>query len=111
MAKRNCSSTRTTPDRSCPWRTASSAWTRFTEGGSRREHAKALAASERILLLDPESVHELRDRGLLFAQTGLFARAIADLEGYLQMLPPFTSGTDVERIRKNLEMLKKFLDI
>jgi len=78
---------------------------------SRREHAKALAASERILLLDPESVHELRDRGLLFAQTGLFARAIADLEGYLQMLPPFTSGTDVERIRKNLEMLKKFLDI
>ena len=53
----------------------------------------------------------LRDRGLLFAQTGLFARAIADLEGYLQMLPPFTSGTDVERIRKNLEMLKKFLDI
>ncbi|MBI3015051.1 MAG: tetratricopeptide repeat protein [Candidatus Tectomicrobia bacterium] len=78
---------------------------------SRREHAKALAASERILLLDPESAHELRDRGLLFAQTGLFARAIADLEAYLQMLPPFTSGTDVERIRKNLEVMKKFLDI
>lgn len=78
---------------------------------SRREYPKALAASERILLLDPGSIQELRDRGLLFAQTGFFARAISDLESYLQALPPLASGADVERIRKNVEVLRNFLDI
>lgn len=77
---------------------------------SRQEYAKALAASERILLLDPDSSQELRDRGLLFAQTGFFARAISDLEAYLQTLPPLASGAEVDRIRKNVEVLRRFLD-
>jgi regulator of sirC expression with transglutaminase-like and TPR domain len=48
---------------------------------------KALAAVERILLLFPEVVLELRDRGLLCYQLGRFTQAASDLESYLQQVP------------------------
>jgi regulator of sirC expression with transglutaminase-like and TPR domain len=44
---------------------------------------KALAVVERILLLNPGVPSEVRDRGLLFMQTSLFSRALADLEFYM----------------------------
>jgi regulator of sirC expression with transglutaminase-like and TPR domain len=44
---------------------------------------KALAVVERLLLLNPGVPSEVRDRGLLFMQTSLFSRALADLEFYM----------------------------
>ncbi len=38
---------------------------------------------ERILILNPGTPSEIRDRGLLYMQTSLFAKALADLEFYL----------------------------
>ncbi len=49
-----------------------------------RDYARALACSERILLLVPEAPGELRDRGLLYAELECFAAAAADLERYLE---------------------------
>jgi regulator of sirC expression with transglutaminase-like and TPR domain len=38
---------------------------------------------ERILMLNPGTLSEIRDRGLLFMQTSLFSKGLADLEYYM----------------------------
>ncbi len=49
-----------------------------------KEHYhKALSIIERILMLNPGVPSEIRDRGLLYMQTSLFAKALVDLEYYL----------------------------
>jgi len=53
----------------------------------REEHEKALSIVERILMLNPGILSEIRDRGLLFMQTSFFAKALADLEYYLANSP------------------------
>jgi regulator of sirC expression with transglutaminase-like and TPR domain len=49
----------------------------------KEDYAHALAVVERILILNPGVPSELRDRGLLYMHTSLFAKALADLEYYL----------------------------
>ena len=49
----------------------------------REKYYKALAMVERILLLNPGTTSEIRDRGLLYMQTSLFSKALSDLEYYL----------------------------
>jgi len=49
----------------------------------KEEPQKALSVVERILMLNPGVLSEIRDRGLLYMQTSLFAKALADLEYYL----------------------------
>lgn len=44
---------------------------------------RTLAASERILLVDPTQFEELRDRGLLYYQSGRWHEARQDIEQYL----------------------------
>jgi regulator of sirC expression with transglutaminase-like and TPR domain len=53
----------------------------------REENQKALAVVERLLILNPGTLSEIRDRGLLLMQTSLFARALSDLEYYLENSP------------------------
>jgi regulator of sirC expression with transglutaminase-like and TPR domain len=60
-----------------------------------REYDAALACSERILLVTPEVPHELRDRGLLYAQLECFAAARADLEHFLSIAPDDASAAAV----------------
>jgi regulator of sirC expression with transglutaminase-like and TPR domain len=50
----------------------------------KEEYQKALSVVERILILNPGVLSEIRDRGLLYMQTSLFAKALADLEHYLK---------------------------
>lgn len=52
-----------------------------------REPEAALACSERILLVEPDLAHELRDRGLLYLELECHAAAQADLERFLTLLP------------------------
>jgi regulator of sirC expression with transglutaminase-like and TPR domain len=47
------------------------------------DHARALAIVELLLLLAPESLEELRDRGLLYAALDCYGLAIRDLGFYL----------------------------
>ncbi len=50
----------------------------------KEQHQKALAVIDKILLLNPAVPTEIRDRGLLYMQTSLFAKALADLDFYLK---------------------------
>jgi regulator of sirC expression with transglutaminase-like and TPR domain len=62
------------------------------------EWGAALACSERILLVDPGQVRELRDRGLLYLELECFAAAQADLERYLALAPD-ADRNDIVRAR------------
>jgi regulator of sirC expression with transglutaminase-like and TPR domain len=67
-----------------------------------RDDARALAAIERILLVRPTSVSEVRDRGMLLARSGRVDEAIAELERYLDYAP---EAPDARRVRLLLDEL------
>lgn len=54
---------------------------------SRGDLERALAASDRILLLAPNAAEEYRDRGLCQLQRRAFRAAVADLNQYLSLAP------------------------
>jgi regulator of sirC expression with transglutaminase-like and TPR domain len=51
------------------------------------DHPRALAMVELLLRVQPESLEDLRDRGLLYASLDCYAAAVRDLEGYLDRAP------------------------
>ncbi|MDJ0850371.1 MAG: tetratricopeptide repeat protein [Myxococcota bacterium] len=53
----------------------------------RRDFGRALACSERILLLVPAAPLELRDRGLIYEQLECYDAARSDLKRFLQLAP------------------------
>lgn len=55
----------------------------------------ALAAVERIMILDPEDHSEIRDRGALLATMGLATKALVDLETYLRLEPDAHDSDEV----------------
>jgi regulator of sirC expression with transglutaminase-like and TPR domain len=67
---------------------------------------RALAASERILLLVPDAVEELRDRGLLNARLGHAPAAVRDWEAYLERAP---GARDAAVVRDRLRALRQAL--
>jgi regulator of sirC expression with transglutaminase-like and TPR domain len=60
---------------------------------------QALAAVERLLVVQPDHPQERRDRGLLYLTLGRFARAADDLARYLGALP---QAPDHEQVRERL---------
>jgi regulator of sirC expression with transglutaminase-like and TPR domain len=68
--------------------------------------ARALAASERIFLLVPDAVEELRDRGMLHARLGRAPAAVQDWEAYLQRAP---DAPDAAVVRDRLRALRQAL--
>lgn len=71
--------------------------------GHRDRPERALACSERILLLMPGSAHEIRDRGLLLEALECFGPAVADFERFLALAPDDESA---EGIREHLAALR-----
>jgi regulator of sirC expression with transglutaminase-like and TPR domain len=69
-----------------------------------RDDARALAAIERIILIQPMAIEEVRDRGMLLARTGRKDEAIHDLERYLDNAP---SAVDAERVKMLIAQLGK----
>jgi regulator of sirC expression with transglutaminase-like and TPR domain len=67
-----------------------------------RDDARALLAVERILLLRPDELEEVRDRGMLLARAGRTDEAMHDLTRYLETLP---EAPDADRIRSLLQRL------
>ncbi len=53
----------------------------------RRDFGRALACSERILLLVPTAPVELRDRGLIYEQLECYDAARSDLKRFLELAP------------------------
>lgn len=64
---------------------------------------RALAAVERILLLNPQDLEERRDRGMILAQLNRFHEAIADVQTYLNLSP---EASDAEAVREQLKKMQ-----
>jgi regulator of sirC expression with transglutaminase-like and TPR domain len=72
----------------------------------KEEFDKALVVIEKILMLNPGLSTEVRDRGLLYMQTSLFAKALADLEFYMKNTP---SPEDGSSIKKHIQTLRSIV--
>lgn len=68
------------------------------------DHHKALSVIERLLILNPGDVSEIRDRGLICCALGRFSQAQADLEHYLRCVP---QCEDADEIREKLTELRR----
>jgi len=70
------------------------------------DYARALAAVERLLLINPDDPSEIRDRGFLQAHLGRAGAAIVDLETYLQNHP---DAPDIDSVRGRVAWLRRRL--
>lgn len=64
-----------------------------------RDFERALRSVERVLMLEPESPFDLRDRGLIYLEIGYYAGARADLTRYLAITP---QPDDADKVRRQL---------
>jgi regulator of sirC expression with transglutaminase-like and TPR domain len=64
----------------------------------RNDLARALAAVERILLIEGELPLELRDRGLIRSRLGMYNLALEDLDTYARLMP---EARDLDVIRRH----------
>lgn len=72
----------------------------------KEQYHKAISIIDKILMLNPMTPSELRDRGLLYMQTSFFAKALADLESYLAHA---ASPEDVSNVENHIKMLRKIV--
>jgi regulator of sirC expression with transglutaminase-like and TPR domain len=68
----------------------------------RQDLDRALAAVERILLLNPDQPAEVRDRGLIQYRRGALRDAHADLERYTALAP---EAGDAETVRRQMALV------
>jgi len=68
-----------------------------------RRYERALAATDRILLLDPEARDERRDRGALLGQLGRYADAAREMQSYLAAAP---DAPDAALVTEQLKKLR-----
>ncbi len=68
-----------------------------------RDHERALAAVERILLIRPIAATEIRDKGVILARMGRKEEALEQLEAYLNVAP---DASDSGRILALVEDLR-----
>lgn len=68
------------------------------------DHARALSAVERLLLISPDDPQEIRDRGFLLAHLGRTGAAAAELETYLSLHP---GAPDAAAVRGRLAWLRR----
>ena len=71
---------------------------------SSTDQRRALAAVDRILLIEPDSQTHIRDRGLLLAANGERTTAIVELERYLELA---ADAPDAEAIREQIRTIKQ----
>ncbi len=72
----------------------------------KEQYQKAISVIDKILMLNPMTPSELRDRGLLYMQTSFFAKALADLESYLTHA---VSPEDISNVENHIKMLRKIV--
>jgi regulator of sirC expression with transglutaminase-like and TPR domain len=72
----------------------------------RGDDRQALAAVDRLLVLDPGDAPEIRDRGLLLFRLGRWREAIDSLRTYLERVP---EATDREQTERHIAALRQLL--
>ena len=73
-----------------------------------RDYVRAVAVVDRLLLLHPDALWELKDRGLLYYRLGAFTPALADLRAYLRKEP---EAEDKGLIEYHIELCQRTLMI
>ncbi|MBI4482757.1 MAG: tetratricopeptide repeat protein [Acidobacteria bacterium] len=71
-----------------------------------RDYARALGIVEMILLLDPRSPQEVRDRGLLYYQLECYSWALHDLQAYLTLAP---QAEDQAEARQYIQVIRELM--
>jgi len=71
-----------------------------------KDHIKALSVVDLILIANPDSIVEIRDRGLLYYKLECFSQALSDLETYLKNSP---SSIDSEVIMDHTLILRDLI--
>lgn len=69
-----------------------------------KDHHKTLGVIERLLLINPDSAVEIRDRGMIHFATGRYLQARNDLENYLRLTP---QAEDEKEIKELLTQLRQ----
>ena len=70
----------------------------------RGEPLKTLSVLDQLVILDPRSASEIRDRGLLYVTLECYAQALDDLESYLRLAP---TADDVAMIKSQIESVRQ----
>ena len=65
---------------------------------------KGLSVVERLVVLDPESGEDIRDRGLIYLRLECFKQALEDLESYLRLVP---HAADADAVREQAKVLSR----
>ena len=68
---------------------------------------RLLGIQERLVILLPDSIEEVRDRGLIFAQLEYLRPAIADMQRYLSEMPGAEDAADIREHIATLESQTK----
>jgi len=71
---------------------------------------RALAAIERILILEPDDHSEIRERGTLLAKMGLATKALVDLETYLRLEPDAPDSDEVWKQVRTIREARSLLN-
>jgi regulator of sirC expression with transglutaminase-like and TPR domain len=66
--------------------------------------ARSLSALDRLIILDPGSAIDIRDRGTLYLRLESFTQARADFETYLRLAP---DAEDAPAVREQVISLAK----
>ena len=70
----------------------------------RGEPLKSLTVLDQLVILDPRSASEIRDRGLLYITLECYAQALEDLESYLRLAP---GADDLEMVKAHIESVRQ----
>ena len=68
---------------------------------------RLLGIQERLVILLPDSIEEIRDRGLIFAQLEYLRPALADMHRYLSEVPEAEDASDIREHIATLESQTK----
>ena len=72
------------------------------------EYRRVLAVCDRLLLLDPGSAVERRDRGIVYLQLKYYGRALRDLKAYLELAP---HAQDRDEILEHIKMIRQIISM
>lgn len=70
------------------------------------DYQRALNACDRILLINPKMPVEVRDRGVVHFQLKYYARALHDLNTYLELSP---HATDLQEVRQQIKLIRQMI--
>ena len=71
-----------------------------------QDYPRALSAVERILLINPRTPQEIRDRGMVYYKLEALPKAMIDFETYLKLAP---DAQDASIIKQNIQLLGRLI--